>query len=247
MKLWAAALVLALPGKALALSLSFQSMPNGASFNLEPGADGSSGAVQMLVLLSVLALLPLGLMLCSAFTRIIVVLSLLRQAMGLQQVPPTPVLVGLALFLTGFVMAPTFSSINESALKPLNQGKIQLSEALRRVEPPLRDFMLRQVREQDLATMAAAAMRTAPGSVKDVPTYVLAPAFLLSELRIAFKIGFLIYLPFLVVDMMVASVLNSMGMMMLPPMLFSAPLKLLLFILVDGWGLLTQQLIHSFR
>ena len=201
----------------------------------------------MLVLLATLSLVPLVLMLCTSFTRILVVLSLLRQALGLQQVPPTPVLVGLALFLTGFVMAPTFSRINADCLKPLGSGRIKAAEALRKAEPPLREFMLRQVREQDLAALADAALAKAPASAQDVPSWVLAPAFLLSELRIAFKIGFLIYLPFLVVDLMVAAVLNSMGMMMLPPMLFSAPLKLLLFTLVDGWGLLAQQLIHSFH
>jgi len=200
----------------------------------------------MLVLLGTLSLLPLGVMLCTAFTRILVVLALLRQAMGIQ-VPPTPVLVGLALFLTGFVMAPTFRKINQDALGPLSAGRIQTSEAMRKAEGPLREFMLRQVREKDLAGLAAAALEKAPTSAADVPTWVLAPAFLLSELRIAFKIGFLVYLPFLVVDLMVAAVLNSMGMMMLPPMLFSVPLKLLLFTLVDGWGLLAQQLIHSFR
>ena len=247
MRFWALIPALALPARAFALTLDFHSGTNGASLDLQPGADGGAGAVQMLVLLAVLSLVPLALMLCTAFTRIIVVLSLLRQALGLQQVPPTPVLVGLALFLTGFVMAPTFRRINAEALTPLGKGSIQAGEALRRAEPPLRDFMLRQVREQDLSALAGAAMEKPPASAQDVPTWVLAPAFLLSELRIAFKIGFLVYLPFLVVDMMVAAVLNSMGMMMLPPMLFSAPLKLLLFTLVDGWSLLAQQLVHSFH
>jgi flagellar biosynthetic protein FliP len=241
------AALLALPAGAHALTFSLGSGPNGASLTVVPGANGGTEAVQMVVLLTVLALVPMAVMLCSAFTRILVVFALLRQALGLQQVPPTPVLVGLSLFLSGFVMMPTIQRLDNEAFKPMSEGRLPVSAALKKAEAPLRDFMLRQVREEDLATFAATAMNAMPGSAADVPTWVLAPAFLLSELRIAFKIGFLVFLPFLVVDLMVASVLNAMGLMMLPPTVFSAPLKLLLFTLVDGWGLLAQQLIHSFH
>jgi len=211
-----------------------------------PGANGGAEAVQMAMLLTVLALVPAMLMLCTSFTRILVVLALLRQALGLQQVPPTPVLVGLAVFLSGFVMMPTLQRLDKEAFGPMKAG-MPVAQAMKKAEAPLRDFMLHQVREEDLAAFAASAMHGAPKGPDEVPTWVLAPAFLLSELRIAFKIGFLVFLPFLVVDLMVAAVLNAMGLMMLPPTLFSAPLKLLLFTLVDGWGLLATQLIHSFH
>jgi flagellar biosynthetic protein FliP len=240
-------LLLALPSAAPALTFTLGGGAQGASLSVVPGPGGGAEAVQMAVLLTVLALVPAVLMLCTAFTRILVVLALLRQALGLQQVPPTPVLVGLAIFLSGLVMAPTLQRLDKEALTPMNQGKLPVAEALKKAQAPLRDFMLHQVREEDLAAFAASAMHSAPTGPDEVPTWVLAPAFLLSELRIAFKIGFLVFLPFLVVDLMVAAVLNAMGLMMLPPTLFSAPLKLLLFTLVDGWGLLAQQLIHSFH
>jgi flagellar biosynthetic protein FliP len=240
-----ASLAWASPAQALTFALG--SSPAGASLSVVPGANGSSEAVQLVVLLTVLALVPLAIMMCSAFTRILVVFALLRQALGLQQVPPTPILIGLSLFLSGFVMMPTIQRLENEAFKPMSTGRLPVAQALKKAEAPLRDFMLRQVREEDLATFAATAMSGMPGSAAQVPTWVLAPAFMLSELRIAFKIGFLVFLPFLIVDLMVAAVLNAMGLMMLPPTVFSAPLKLLLFTLVDGWGLLAQQLIHSFR
>lgn len=248
MRAWPTALLAVFIASPLqALSLSLQSGPHGPQLEVLPGSgNGGAEAIQLFTMLSALALLPTLVMLCSSFTRILIVLALLRQALGLQQVPPTPVLVGLSLLLSAFVMGPTLQRLEKEAYEPMARGQLSAAAALKRAEGPWRAFMQAQVREQDLAVFAS-AMQSAPQSAADVPTWVLAPAFLLSELRTAFKIGFLIFLPFLVLDLMVAAVLNSMGLMMLPPTLFAAPLKLLLFTLVDGWALLATQLIRSFH
>ncbi|MCD6155863.1 MAG: flagellar type III secretion system pore protein FliP [Candidatus Atribacteria bacterium] len=204
-------------------------------------------ALQVLIFLTVLSLAPAILILLTSFTRIVVVLAFVRNALGSPQIPPTPVLIGLALFLTYFVMAPTFSQLNQEVLTPFMDGSITQDEAFSRGEAILRDFMFRQTQEKDLALMVSLAKIPRPKNRDEVPTYVLIPAFVLSELKIAFMLGFIIYVPFLLIDMVVASILMSMGMMMLPPVMISLPFKILLFVLVDGWELITRGLILSVR
>jgi len=202
--------------------------------------------LEILFLLTVLSLAPAILLLMTSFTRIIVVFSFLRHALSTQQLPPNQVLVGLALFLTFFVMTPVWQEVNTNALEPYLAREIPQQEALDRALKPLRQFMLRQTREPDLAVFLKAAQLQRPHKPEEVPTRVLLPAFVISELKTAFQIGFLIYIPFLIIDMVVASVLLSMGMMMLPPVMISLPFKLLLFVLVDGWTLLVGSLLKSF-
>jgi flagellar biosynthetic protein FliP len=206
-----------------------------------------SVTLQILLLMTVLSLAPAILILTTSFTRIIVVLHFLRQAIGVQQVPPPQVLVGLALFLTFFVMAPTWSRVNDEALQPYLSKKVSMQEAYDKGIVPLREFMFRQTREEDLALFLSAAGVGKPEKREDVPTHALIPAYALSELRIGFQIGFVLFIPFLVIDLVVASILMSMGMMMLPPVLISLPFKVLLFVLVDGWRLVTGSLLESFR
>ncbi|MDH7495386.1 MAG: flagellar type III secretion system pore protein FliP [Bacillota bacterium] len=206
-----------------------------------------STSLQILALLTVLTLAPAILVMLTSFTRIIIVLSFVRSAMGSQQVPPNQVLIGLALFLTFFVMAPTLGAANEQALQPYLQGEISQQVALDRAAAPLREFMLRQTREKDIALFTALAKAKQPANPSEVPLLVLIPAFTISELKTAFEIGFLIYVPFLVIDMVVASVLMSMGMLMLPPVMISLPFKLLLFVMVDGWNLVIGSLLRSFH
>ncbi|TYP00197.1 flagellar biosynthetic protein FliP [Geothermobacter ehrlichii] len=206
-----------------------------------------STALQILVLLTVLSVAPAILLMTTAFTRIVVVLSFVRQAMGTQQMPPNQVIIGLSLFLTFFVMAPVFSQINEQAIKPYLDGKLPQKQALEKAVEPMRAFMFGQTDEKDLALLVAMTGDEQPEDLDDVPTMTLIPAFMLSELKRAFQIGFLIYVPFLVIDMVVASVLMAMGMMMLPPPIISLPFKLLLFVLVDGWGLVVGSLVQSFH
>jgi len=182
----------------------------------------------------------------TSFTRLIVVFSLLRQALGVQQAPPNQVLVGLALFLTFFIMSPALTNINETALKPYMQGTISQEAAFTGAIKPLRDFMLKNTREKDMELFLRLSKAETPKTKEEIPTLALIPAFVTSELKTAFQIGFLIYLPFLVIDMVVASVLMSMGMMMLPPVMVSMPFKLMLFVLVDGWYLLVGSLVQSF-
>ena len=183
----------------------------------------------------------------TSFTRIVIVLSFLRTAIGLQQTPPNPVIVGLALFLTLFVMGPTLESAYRSGIEPLLAQRIDEAEALDRVAEPLRRFMLEQVREEDIALFVEIARIAPPASAEAVPLRVLLPAFMISELRRAFEIGFLIFIPFLIIDMVVASVLMAMGMMMLPPVMISLPFKLIFFVLIDGWALVIGSLVQSFR
>ncbi|HBB40298.1 MAG: flagellar biosynthetic protein FliP [Nitrospirae bacterium CG18_big_fil_WC_8_21_14_2_50_70_55] len=214
-----------------------------------PGADNPaalSTGLKILALLTVLTLAPAILVMVTSFTRIVIVLSFFRQALGTQSMPPNQVVIGLALFLSAFVMMPTWNQIQTDAITPYLAQQIDQPEAFSRALAPLRHFMLKQTREKDLALFVSFAQDHKPATVNDVPTSALIPAFVISELRTAFEIGFLIYIPFLILDMVVASVLLSMGMMMLPPVLISLPFKLLLFVLVDGWYLLVGSLVKSF-
>lgn len=203
--------------------------------------------LQILAILTILTLAPAILILMTSFTRIIVVFSFLRNALATQQMPPNQVLIGLALFLTFFTMAPVWTEINQNALQPYLAHEITQEEAYHNALNPLRTFMIEQTREKDLALFVNLSQLPKPEGPEQVPTHVLIPAFAISELKTAFQIGFILYLPFIIIDMVVASTLMSMGMMMLPPMMISLPFKLLLFILVDGWNLVVQSLITSFR
>lgn len=204
-------------------------------------------SLQIIILLTILSLAPAILIMVTSFTRVVVVLAFVRNALGTAQIPPTPVLIGLALFLTFFIMAPVFGRINQESLTPYLEGNINQTEAFNKGTEILREFMFRQTQEKDLALMVSLAKLPRPSTRADIPTHVLIPAFILSELKIAFTLGFLIYVPFLVIDMVVASVLMSMGMMMLPPILISLPFKILLFVLVDGWELITRGIVLSVR
>jgi flagellar biosynthetic protein FliP len=208
--------------------------------------DGSN-AVQLLILVGAVTLIPALLFCVTGFTRILVVLGFIRTGLGTPSAPPNQVLVGIALFLTLFVMAPTFTKVKTDAIDPLAKNQISQAEAFKRGQLPLREFMFRQTRTKDLALFVKLSKLKRPQTRADVPTYVLIPAFIISELKTAFQIGFLIFLPFLVIDLVVSSTLMSMGMMMLPPVFISLPFKILLFVLVDGWDLVTQSLVESFH
>jgi flagellar biosynthetic protein FliP len=199
------------------------------------------------LVISFLSLLPAILVMFTSFTRIVVVLSFLRQAIGSQQIPPNPVIIGLSLFLTLFVMYPTVDMVNRESVTPYVEKQITMVEAVRRAEAPVKSFMLRQTREKDIALFLKLAKEKAPASPKDLSMRIVVPAFAISELKSAFEIGFLLFLPFLIIDMVVASVLLSMGMMMLPPVMVSLPFKLLLFVLVDGWNLVVGSIVRSFQ
>ncbi len=203
-------------------------------------------SVKMLLLLTVLTIAPSILILMTCFTRIIIVLSFVRTALATQQMPPNQVLVGLALFMTFFIMAPVLSQVNEQALTPLFNDEINLEEAYDRASVPFKEFMSKHTRQKDLALFLNYMGSDKPTSVQDIPLTALVPAFAISELKTAFQIGFMIFIPFLVIDMIVASVLMSMGMMMLPPVMISLPFKILLFVLVDGWYLIVKSLLQSF-
>ncbi len=203
--------------------------------------------LKIIAALTVLALAPSILVMMTSFTRILVVFAFLRQALGTQQAPPNQILVGLALFMTVFIMTPVWHKIDKNALTPYLNKEISQPVAFKRAEAPLRDFMLRQTRGDDLLLFLHAAREKKPVTSAQTPMQILIPAFVISELRTAFEIGFLIYIPFVVLDLVVASVLMSMGMMMLPPVMISLPLKIILFVLVDGWHLITATLIQSFH
>lgn len=203
-------------------------------------------SLQILFLLTVLSLVPAILILTTSFTRVVIVLSFVRSGLSTQQVPPNQVILGLAVFLTFFIMAPYWSQVNEHALQPYLSGRISAQEALENGAEPIRSFMFKETREKDLALFIGLTDLPRPENRKDVPTHVLIPAFVISELKTAFEIGFLVYVPFLVIDMVVASTLMSMGMLMLPPVMISLPFKLLLFVIVDGWHLVVQALLESF-
>lgn len=203
-------------------------------------------AIRLLLMMTVLTLAPAILIMMTGFTRIIIVLSFLRQALGVNQMPPNQLLVGLSLFLTFFVMGPAFEDINKNCLQPYVAGKINQDQAIEAGLAPLRKFMFNQTRPQDLSLFLKLSKVEAPKTRADVPTIVLVPAFVVSELKTAFMIGFIIFLPFLVIDIVASSVLMAMGMMMLPPVVISLPFKIMLFVLVDGWGLLIGSMVKSF-
>jgi len=202
--------------------------------------------LQIFLLMTVLSLAPAILIMVTSFTRIVIVLSLLRRALGTMQMPPNQVMIGLALFLTFFIMAPVWQQIDQSALQPYLNNKISNQEALQKATVPLRDFMFRQTREKDLELFVNISKLDKPKNVADIPISVLIPSFIISEVKTAFQIGLLLYVPFLIIDMVVASVLLSMGMMMLPPIMVSLPFKLMLFVLADGWYLLVGSLVKGF-
>lgn len=208
--------------------------------------DGVSNTLRIILFITVLSIAPAFLILMTCFTRIIVVLGFVRTALGTQQIPPNQVLIGLSLFMTFFIMGPTFSQMHHDGLEPYMSGKISQQEAFNAASVPLKDFMAKQTREKDLALFMDYAEMKIPKEVKDIPLNALVPAFAISELKTAFQMGFMIFIPFLVIDMIVSSVLMSMGMMMLPPVMISLPFKILLFIMVDGWNLIVKSLLTSF-
>ncbi len=209
-----------------------------------------SSAMQIIILLTILSLAPAIMIMMTSFTRLVIVLSLLRQALGTQNLPPSQVMIGLALFMTFLIMGPTLTRINDTALQPYLTGAIEQPEALSRAQVPIREFMQNQImaarNEADVFLFTEFAGKEPPKTWEDVSTLTLVPAFMISELKTAFLLGFKVYLPFLIIDMVISSVLISMGMMMLPPVLISLPFKLLLFVLVDGWHLITSSLMGSF-
>lgn len=219
---------------------------NGITINSTDDPAEISNSIKILLLLTVLSVLPSILIMMTSFTRIIIVLSFLRNSMGTQQIPPNQVMIGLALFMTFFIMTPVISDVNANALQPFTENKISIEEALDRSSDTIKDFMLQHTRQKDLALFASIAKVEPTENLTDLPLTVVMPAFMISELNTAFRLGFLLYIPFLVIDMVVASTLMAMGMMMLPPVMISMPFKILLFILVDGWNLLTETIIKSF-
>jgi flagellar biosynthetic protein FliP len=237
------------------LTLGVFSVAHAASpaSSILPGIDlgssdpnGVSNTVRIILFITVLSIAPAILVLMTCFTRIIVVLGFVRNALGTQQIPPNQVLIGFALFLTFFIMGPTFSQMNQDALQPYMAGKMTQQEAYKAATSPLKEFMAKQTREKDLALFLDYAKIKQPKKVTDLPLRALVPAYAISELKTAFQMGFMIFIPFLVIDMIVSSVLMSMGMMMLPPVMISLPFKILLFILVDGWSLIVKSLLMSF-
>lgn len=210
----------------------------------QPGAPTIT--LQIFLLMTVLSLAPAIMIMVTSFTRIVIVLSLLRRALGTMQSPPNQILIGLALFLTFFIMTPVWQQIDQSALQPYLAKKISHQQALQNAVSPLREFMFKQTREKDLALFVDIAKLKRPNNVTEIPTTVLIPSFIISEVKTAFQIGLLLYVPFLIIDMVVASVLLSMGMMMLPPIMVSLPFKLMLFVLADGWYLLVGSLVKGF-
>lgn len=219
----------------------------GVRINFGDDTGGLSGGVTTVILLGLISLIPALLLTVTAFTRIVIVLGLTRTALNTPAVPPTQVIVGFSLILTMFVMAPTFSEVNEIALQPFLNGDIDFSAAVNAALEPLRGFMLRNVDEQDVGLMVRLSGEPQPATEADLPTTTLIPAFVLSELRTAFLIGFIIFIPFLIIDLVVSAVLTGVGMVMLPPALISLPFKLLLFVVVDGWALITESLVGSFN
>ena len=210
------------------------------------GPNAVAMPLQLLALMSVLTLAPYILVMTTSFVRIIIVLSFLRTAIGTQQVPPTQILIAISLFLTLFIMQPYGNEMNQKALQPLLKGKISQPQAIKIASEPMRKFMLKQIRPKDLSLFVGLS-KTKAKSIEECETYVLLPAFIISEVKTAFQMGFLIYLPFLIIDMVVASVLMNMGMFMLSPMTISTPFKLLLFVMIDGWNLLIEGLVKSFK
>ncbi len=243
--LFSTVLILLMAVSALAAPLP---LPN-VSLNIGGNADQGKAAtvIQLLLILTILSLAPAILLMLTSFTRILIVLSLLRHALGTQQMPSNQIVIGLALFLTFFIMTPVWQQVNEEALNPYYEDRISGEEAFRLATAPIKNFMLRQTREKDLALFVKISKEKKPEKPSDISLPVLIPAFVISELKTAFQIGFLIFLPFFIIDIVISSILLSMGMMMLPPMMISLPFKLLLFVLVDGWYLIVESLVRSFR
>jgi flagellar biosynthetic protein FliP len=246
-----------LPRYWILLALFIPTLAGAADISF-PGVDitvGGSGkarqdtstALQVLFALTVLSLAPAILVMMTSFTRIVIVLSLLRQALGTQETPPNSVLISLALFLTLFTMMPSLMQANEQGLQPYLNGRLDTAKGLEKSMAPIRDFMIRQTREEDLALMIEVSKSEPPKSIESISNVHLIPAFMLSELKTAFQIGFVIFLPFLLVDLVVASILMSMGMLMVPPMMLSLPIKILMFVLIDGWNLIVKALLGSFH
>ena len=243
-----------IPGLFLVIAAVLMMLPSlsdaqapAAATSVAPGFFGLSSPVELLFFLTIIAFLPALLVMTTCFTRIVIVLSFLRQALGTPQVPPTQVIIGLSLFITFFVMSPVLDNIYANAYVPYSKKEIKAEDALAKASNPLKEFMLKQTREKDLALFLKMSKSERPAKPMDLAMRVVVPAFAIGELKRAFEIGFLIFLPFLVIDMVVASVLLSMGMMMLPPVMVSMPFKVLLFVLVDGWGLLIGSLIEGFK
>jgi flagellar biosynthetic protein FliP len=239
--------ILVFAGAMLVPSVAYaQAAGQGLTLDLTGGGQMTERLMQIVGLITILSLAPSILIMMTCFTRIVVVLSLLRTAIGIQQSPPNSVIVSLALFLTFFVMAPTFTDIYQNAMQPLAEQQITTEEALTRAENPIKKFMGAHTRNEDLALFVDMAKAPKPESVEAAPLQALVPAFMLSELKRAFEIGFLLFVPFLIIDMAVASILMSMGMMMLPPIVISLPFKLIFFVLVDGWRLVAGSLVASY-
>lgn len=237
-----------LGGLLLTFAAKHPALAQAITLDLGSGENGtvSGRIIQMVALLTVLSLAPSILIMMTSFTRIVVVLSFLRTAMGIQQTPPNTVMISLALFLTFFIMTPTLKAAYDSGVQPLINGEIDEMQAFDRTTAPFHEFMMAHVRENDLKLFMDLSKTPAPETQADVPLHVLIPAFMISELRRAFEIGFMIFLPFVIIDMVTASILMSMGMMMLPPVMISLPFKIIFFVLVDGWYLICGSLVQSF-
>lgn len=233
-----------------AMQISVQAAETTPLIEFNLGEQNYSSSIQILILLTVISLAPSILIMMTCFTRIIISLNFLKSAIGTQQMPPNQIIIGLALFMTFFVMSPVFTKINTTALEPLNKGVITQEEAIEAAVIPLKEFMLSQTRDEDLKLFMDMAEQEPVTSIeampKEMPIYIVVPAFIISELRAGFIIGFLIYIPFIAIDMVVSSTLMSMGMMMLPPAMISLPFKILIFVLVDGWNLVIGQLVKTF-
>lgn len=230
----------------MAVPVAAQEAP-GTQLNLDINGVGSvSAPLQVVVLMTLLTFLPAALIILTSFTRIAIVFHFLRQALGTQDMPSNQILVGLTLFLTAFIMGPVVEQVNEAAVQPVVAGRISLTDAFDRGAPPLREFMLRQTREADLALFVEMSRLPAPETPADLPMRVVVPAFAISELKTGFQMGFFLFLPFLIIDLIVSTTLLSMGMMQLPPAMISLPFKVLLFVLIDGWNLLVSSLVRSF-
>ncbi|WP_442953341.1 flagellar type III secretion system pore protein FliP [Paenibacillus sp. RU4T] len=236
----------------LAMSLAWQSaayaepLP-GIDINIGGDSAGGTSAVSILLMVTVLTVAPSFLILMTSFTRIVIVLGFVRTSLGTQQMPPNQVLIGLALFLTLFVMSPTLSQVNDTALQPYMKGELTQTEALEKAAVPMKKFMFQHTREKDLLLFLNYTKAEKPKTYQDIPITVLVPAYAISELKTAFQMGFMIFIPFLIIDMVVSSTLMAMGMMMLPPVMISLPFKILLFVLVDGWYLVIKSLLLSFN
>lgn len=240
-------LILALTNNVVVAENNFSLLGRNVTVGNDNNPENYVFSLQLLFLLTILTLAPSILIMMTGFTRILIVLSFIRNALGLQQTPPNQVIIGLALFLTFFIMAPIAVDINNNAIQPYMENEISQDVAMERAINPVRDFMFKQTRDKDLGLFLNLKGTGTVSNLSEIPTHVLIPAFIISELKTAFQIGFIIYIPFLVIDMVVASTLMAMGMMMLPPVIISLPFKILLFVLVDGWNLIVKSLVIGFN